>query len=81
MRGDGGELEMVVLPIEGLGLWGTLYGFLALDADTTTTVRGITYYQHKEDAGPGRRGGQPALEGTLARAQRPSTTRARSASR
>ncbi|MYF04405.1 MAG: Na(+)-translocating NADH-quinone reductase subunit C, partial [Holophagales bacterium] len=41
MRGDGGELETIVLPIEGLGLWGTLYGFLALDADTTT-VHGIT---------------------------------------
>ena len=52
VRGDGGELEMVVLPIEGLGLWGTLYGFLALDADTTT-VRGITYYQHKETPGLG----------------------------
>ncbi len=52
VRGDDGELEMVVLPIEGLGLWGTLYGFLALDADTTT-VRGITYYQHKETPGLG----------------------------
>ncbi len=50
-RGDG-ALEMVVLPIEGLGLWGTLYGFLALDADTTT-VRGITYYLHKETPGLG----------------------------
>ena len=52
VRGNAGELEMVVLPIEGLGLWGTLYGFLALDADTTT-VRGITYYQHKETPGLG----------------------------
>lgn len=52
MRGDDGELEMIVLPIEGLGLWGTLYGFLALGADTTT-VRGITYYQHKETPGLG----------------------------
>ena len=52
VRGDDGELEMVVLPIEGLGLWGTLYGFLALDADTTT-VRGITYYLHKETPGLG----------------------------
>ncbi len=52
MRDDEGRLEMVVLPIEGLGLWGTLYGFLALEADTTT-VRGITYYQHKETPGLG----------------------------
>ncbi len=52
VRDDDGGLEMVVLPIEGLGLWGTLYGFLALDADTTT-VRGITYYLHKETPGLG----------------------------
>ncbi len=50
-KGDG-SLDMYVLPIEGLGLWGTLYGFLALDADLNT-VRGITYYQHKETPGLG----------------------------
>ena len=47
-----GSVDMYVLPIEGLGLWGTLYGFLALDSDLTT-VRGITYYQHKETPGLG----------------------------
>ncbi len=45
-------VSMIVLPIEGYGLWGTLYGFLALDADTKT-VRGITYYDHKETPGLG----------------------------
>lgn len=49
---DAGELEMLVLPIEGLGLWGTLYGFLALDSDLET-VRGLTYYRHKETPGLG----------------------------
>jgi Na+-transporting NADH:ubiquinone oxidoreductase subunit C len=62
VRSDGGELEMVVLPIEGLGLWGTLYGFLALDADTTT-VRGITYYQHKETPGLGGEVDNPRWKG------------------
>ncbi len=47
-----GQVEMIVLPIEGYGLWGTLYGFLALDADTKT-IRGLTYYQHKETPGLG----------------------------
>ncbi len=47
-----GELQMVVLPIEGYGLWSTLYGFLSLDADTKT-VRGLTYYQHGETPGLG----------------------------
>ena len=39
---DSGQLDMLVLPIEGLGLWGTLYGFIALDSDLVT-VRGLTY--------------------------------------
>jgi Na+-transporting NADH:ubiquinone oxidoreductase subunit C len=47
-----GEIDMVVLPVQGLGLWSTLYGFLALDADANT-VRGITYYQHAETPGLG----------------------------
>lgn len=47
-----GKVEMLVLPIEGYGLWSTLYGFLALDADTKT-IRGITYYDQKETPGLG----------------------------
>lgn len=46
------KMDLVVLPIYGKGLWSTLYGFLALDADGTT-VRGITYYQHGETPGLG----------------------------
>jgi Na+-transporting NADH:ubiquinone oxidoreductase subunit C len=50
----GGErgLELVVLPVEGKGLWSTLYGFLALDADGTT-VRGLAFYRHGETPGLG----------------------------
>ena len=51
--GDGGEVEKIILPIEGYGLWSTLYGFLALAADTTT-IKGITYYEHGETPGLGR---------------------------
>ncbi len=47
-----GEVQMLVLPIEGYGLWSTLYGFVALDADTRT-IRGLTYYQHLETPGLG----------------------------
>jgi Na+-transporting NADH:ubiquinone oxidoreductase subunit C len=47
-----GEVEMIVLPVEGYGLWSTLLGFLAVEADTTT-IRGITYYSHKETPGLG----------------------------
>lgn len=59
VRNDAGAVEMLVLPIEGYGLWGTLYGFIALGADTTT-IRGITYYQHKETPGLGGEVDNPA---------------------
>lgn len=47
-----GALELLVLPIEGKGLWSTMYGFLALGPDLRT-VRGLTYYQHGETPGLG----------------------------
>jgi Na+-transporting NADH:ubiquinone oxidoreductase subunit C len=49
--GDQG-VEAIVLPIEGYGLWSTLYGFIALDNDVDT-VRGITFYKHGETPGLG----------------------------
>jgi Na+-transporting NADH:ubiquinone oxidoreductase subunit C len=47
-----GELDALVLPFEGIGLWSTMYGFIALSADLST-VRGITFYEHGETAGLG----------------------------
>jgi Na+-transporting NADH:ubiquinone oxidoreductase subunit C len=47
-----GHLELLVLPIEGKGLWSTLYGYLALGPDLNT-VRGLTFYQHGETPGLG----------------------------
>ncbi len=52
LRGESGEVEKIILPIEGYGLWSTLYGFLALSADTQT-IEGITYYEHGETPGLG----------------------------
>jgi Na+-transporting NADH:ubiquinone oxidoreductase subunit C len=52
VRDAAGRLDFVVLPIEGLGLWGTLYGFVALDGDLRT-IRGLTFYEHKETPGLG----------------------------
>ncbi len=49
---DNEELGLLILPIEGKGLWSTLYGFIALDADLET-IRGITFYEHKETPGLG----------------------------
>ena len=53
-----GTVDQVVLPIEGVGMWGTLYGFLALDRDGNT-VRGLTYYDQKETPGLGGEVGNP----------------------
>ena len=47
-----GKLKTLVLPVEGKGLWSTLYGYIALDADLNT-VRGITFYEHGETPGLG----------------------------
>lgn len=49
---DAGNVALLVLPIEGKGLWSTMYGFLAVGSDLTT-VRGLTYYQHGETPGLG----------------------------
>lgn len=45
-------VQQVVLPIYGKGLWGTLYGYLAVKNDLET-IQGITFYQHKETPGLG----------------------------
>jgi len=47
-----GEITGIILPIEGKGLWSTLYGFLALNPDGRT-IDGITFYEHGETPGLG----------------------------
>jgi Na+-transporting NADH:ubiquinone oxidoreductase subunit C len=46
------KLDQVILPIDGKGLWSTLYGFLAISGDLNT-VKGITFYEHAETPGLG----------------------------
>ncbi len=57
-----GELEMLILPIEGKGLWSTLYGFIALAPDLVT-IEGITFYQHGETPGLGGEVDNPSWKG------------------
>ena len=45
-------LDRVVLPIHGKGMWSTLYGYLALNADLNT-VASLVIYQHGETPGIG----------------------------
>lgn len=47
-----GQLDKVILPIRGAGLWSTLYGFVALESDTNT-VAGLGFYSHGETPGLG----------------------------
>ncbi|MCI5121853.1 MAG: Na(+)-translocating NADH-quinone reductase subunit C, partial [Candidatus Electrothrix sp. AUS4] len=46
------QVDKVILPIRGKGLWSTLYGYLALSADLSTII-GITFYEHGETPGLG----------------------------
>lgn len=52
LESDAGELQKVVIPVRGYGLWGTLYGYLALNGDVET-VAGIGFYDQKETPGLG----------------------------
>lgn len=59
IRKEDGNLDQVILPIYGKGLWSTLYGFIAVDADGQT-IRGITFYEHGETPGLGGEVDNPA---------------------
>jgi Na+-transporting NADH:ubiquinone oxidoreductase subunit C len=48
----GGGCDQYILPIQGAGLWSTLYGYLSVDSDGNT-IRGITFYEHGETPGLG----------------------------
>jgi Na+-transporting NADH:ubiquinone oxidoreductase subunit C len=45
-------LDKVVIPVRGYGLWGTLFGYLAIDSDLST-ISGLGFYDHKETPGLG----------------------------
>ena len=51
-RTPGGDVDRVVMPIRGYGLWGTLFGYVALEGDITTAA-GLGFYSHKETPGLG----------------------------
>lgn len=51
-QGKGFALDQYILPVEGKGLWSTLYGFVALAPDGNE-IKGLTFYQHGETPGLG----------------------------
>mgnify|MGYP000844831104 CR=1 FL=1 len=52
LRGDDGTIAAYAIPIVGDGLWGRIFGYVSLDSDLNT-LRGITFYSHKETPGLG----------------------------
>lgn len=49
---EGDVVKSIILPVHGYGLWSTMYGFLALDADGQT-VQSINFYDQGETPGLG----------------------------
>jgi Na+-transporting NADH:ubiquinone oxidoreductase subunit C len=49
---EGDKLKSVILPVNGYGLWSTMYGFMALEADAETVV-GMNLYDQAETPGLG----------------------------
>lgn len=52
VRNEAGQVESVVLPIIGSGLWDLMSGFVGLEADLNT-VKNVVYSEHKETPGLG----------------------------
>ncbi|MFC1510263.1 NADH:ubiquinone reductase (Na(+)-transporting) subunit C [Candidatus Omnitrophota bacterium] len=49
---EASQIKSYCFPIKGKGLWSTIEGFIALDADAET-IRGITFSSHGETPGLG----------------------------
>lgn len=46
------RIDAVVIPVSGYGLWGPIYGYIALKSDGNTVI-GTTWYEHGETPGLG----------------------------
>jgi Na+-transporting NADH:ubiquinone oxidoreductase subunit C len=49
---EGDEVQQIILPVYGSGLWSAMFGYLALEADART-IRGLRFYEHAETPGLG----------------------------
>lgn len=49
---DSGQLQRIILPVHGAGLWSTMYAFVAVKPDGNT-IDAITYYEQGETPGLG----------------------------
>ncbi len=62
LMGQKDQVKKIILPIEGYGLWGFLYGYIAMEADGET-ISGITFYKHAETPGLGGEVDNPSWKG------------------
>ncbi len=58
----GGQMNGIIIPVSGKGLWSTIYGYIALEKDFNT-VAGITFYKNGETPGLGAEIAKPAFSG------------------
>jgi len=58
---NGEQINRIVLPVHGQGMWSTLYGYISLGSDFNTIVD-ISFYEHGETAGIGDRIQDPAWQ-------------------
>lgn len=49
---ESGKIKSMILPVSGYGLWSTMFGFIALEADAQTVV-GLNLYDQAETPGLG----------------------------
>lgn len=49
---DNGQLDTLIVPVRGYGLWSTMHGFIAVKGDLNT-VAGFGFYEHGETPGLG----------------------------
>jgi Na+-transporting NADH:ubiquinone oxidoreductase subunit C len=49
---DDGELDRIILPVHGTGMWSTMYGYVALESDLNT-IAAATFYEQNETPGLG----------------------------
>lgn len=49
---ENGQLDTLIIPVRGYGLWSTLHGFIAVKGDLNT-VTGFGFYEHGETPGLG----------------------------
>ncbi|PID74045.1 MAG: NADH:ubiquinone oxidoreductase subunit C [Desulfobacterales bacterium] len=49
---EDGRIRAYILPVESRGLWGKIYGYMALESDGST-IKGFTVFRHNETPGLG----------------------------